>query len=65
MSVEAYTIASAAAATGLSARTIDRATKAKDAANLGAPVLPSKWLGGRRIILAADLRAWLKGLPDA
>lgn len=58
------TVAQAAAVTGVSARTIDRATKAKDADALGVPVLPSKLLGNRRLILAKDLQSWVESLPN-
>lgn len=58
------TVAQAAALTGVSARTIDRACKAKDAEKLDVPLLKSKLLGGRRLILATELRAWVDALPD-
>lgn len=62
-----YTVAEAAAVTGVSARTIDRATKATEAKKIGesgVPVLPSKLLGNRRLILAKDLQAWVESLPN-
>lgn len=60
----AYTVAQAAAVTGVSARTIDRATKATDADKLGVPVLKSRLIGNRRLILAVDLNEWASSLPE-
>lgn len=60
----AYNVAQAASETGVSARTIDRACKATDADKLGVPLLRSKLIGSRRVILADDLEAWAESLPD-
>lgn len=60
----AVTVAQAAALVGVSARTIDRATKATDASAMGVPLLKSKLIGNRRVILAADLEAWASALPE-
>lgn len=58
------TVATAAEMTGMSHRTIDRATKATDAAALGVPLLKSKLIGNRRVILVKDLQAWAEALPE-
>lgn len=52
----AYTIPEAAQATGMSARHIDRCVKAGE--------LPSKLSRTKRVILADDLRDWLRNLPN-
>lgn len=57
-------IAQAAALTGVSARTIDRATKATDAEALGVPLLRTRLIGSRRVIRAKDLQAWVDELPE-
>lgn len=55
----AYNYDTAAAATGLSVTTIRRAIRA---GNLKAKQQTN---GGRVVILAADLQAWLEGMTDA
>ena len=59
-----YTVAQAAAAVGVSPRTIDRATKATDADKLGVPILKSRLIGNRRLILAVDLNEWASSLRE-
>ena len=59
MSKLAYSFDEAAHVSSMSRREIDRAVLAGD---LPAKAGGSK--GGKRLILAADLEAWLKGLPD-
>lgn len=61
----AYSVAEAAAATGVSQRTIQRACKATDAQAAGIPLLPSKWVGNRRLITAKELDRWVDQLKDA
>ncbi|KNX38062.1 hypothetical protein [Luteipulveratus halotolerans] len=61
-----YSPDQAARAIGKSRRLIDRAMNATDAQEAGLPLLPSKRIGNRdRLILHADLVAWLQQLPDA
>lgn len=55
----AYSVDEAAAASSLSRREIDRAIKVGDLA-----VKAAGASGGKRLILAADLQAFLEGLPD-
>lgn len=64
MNAVSYNVPTAAQVTGVSARTIDRACKATDAEKIGVPLLKSKLIGGRRVILASDLHAWANALPD-
>ncbi len=61
-----YTIPQAAEQVGCSARQIQRAINATDAAKASLPLLPSKRLGvkGKRIA-HADLIVWADNLPDA
>lgn len=61
----AYSVTEAARATGLSERTISRACKATDAKAAGLPLLASKRVGSKRLILATDLQQWLRDLQDA
>lgn len=59
-----YSVAEAAAAVGVSPRTIDRACKALEAEKIGVPLLPSKFVGTRRVISRSALLTWVDSLPD-
>jgi transposase len=59
----AYSVRDAAAAIGVSERTIDRAVKATDK-DAPIPPLRSRMLGRKRLIDSTDLLEWFRGLPE-
>jgi excisionase family DNA binding protein len=61
----AYTIATAAEATGLSRQTIDRAIKSGRLRAKRTSVTADGEPAGSYLILADSLHAWLESLPDA
>ena len=60
-----YTTTGAAAATGLSAKTISRAIKAKHLRAKRSHENEDGSLAGPYVIFHTDLMAWLEGMPDA
>jgi hypothetical protein len=60
----AYSIREAAAETGLSASHIDRAVRAGELRIRRTKKTPDGGVAGKRIILAADLEAYLAALPE-
>lgn len=60
-----YTYKTAAQATGLSSKTIERAVKSRKLPAKRSSTASDGEPTGAVIILADDLQAWLKGLVDA